>query len=67
MIDSKCDCRFNFSRSKNLKNKQCDNLSFASRYDYLKRFHDKSKKLENMKSTYKSVKQKKSVYDNVCG
>ena len=43
------------------------NFLLASIFDCLKEFHDRSGKLENMKSAGKSAEQKKSVYGNSCG
>ena len=38
--------RFNFTKYKN--DKKCDNLSFASKFYYLKEFHDQLEKLKKI-------------------
>ena len=56
------DSRFNFNKYKN--DEHYDTVSFSSKIDYLKEFHDKLETLKNIKSTSKNVERKELVYNN---
>ena len=58
----KYDSRFNINKYKN--NKNFDDLSFSSKVNYLKEFHNKLMYFKDIKSMDKNVELKQLVCDN---
>ena len=61
MSDLNYDSRLKFGKYKN--DKSYDNLSFASKFDYLKEFQDKLENLNKNKSIWETVKLRKLVFN----
>ena len=61
MSDLNYDSRLKFGKCKN--DKSYDNLSFASKFDYLKEFQDKLENLNKTKSIWETVKLRKLVFN----
>ena len=61
--DLNYDSRFNFKKYSN--NKKLDGLSFTSKLDYSKEFHDKLEQFKNIKPSNKKPEQRIFLYDYV--